>query len=127
MSKLTTIRAGRNTAQKASGDETARSKAIREALAVIGVLAVRVQSGRVRVPGGWMHLAPAGTPDHVLRSPAGWLETKTPATDLNDAQREWHRRCQVEGGRVACVRTVEDAVRVVVQWRHEDERMGRRE
>lgn len=33
------------------------------ALAKLGVYAVRVQSGRLRVRGGWMHLAPEGTPD----------------------------------------------------------------
>jgi len=60
--------------------ETPISKQIRECLRSCGHRVQRVQSGRVRVRGGYMHLADEGTPDLVVMSRGGvmgWIEVKT--------------------------------------------------
>lgn len=92
--------------------EGTRQRLIIRALRTLGRTVLRIQSGRVKVRGAWMQLADAGTPDlYVLGW--GWLETKTPTTDLNEAQRRMHRRIKAAGERVAVVRGPSDAVAAV--------------
>lgn len=99
--------------------ETALSASIRESLARLGVWCIRVQSGKVRVRRGMMHLAEPGTPDLLLVGPrelaGSWLEVKT-TTDLRPDQIAWHERAARQGVRVAVVRSVEQAVRAVRDW-----------
>lgn len=82
----------------------------------LGHHVTRIQSGKVRVKGGWMQLAEEGTPDLVVRSPGGlttWLETKVKDGRLRPAQLAWHERAKKGGHRVAIVRSINDAVTVV--------------
>ncbi len=88
--------------------------AILEAFHDMGVLAWRVQSGTVKVRGGRMNLAPAGTPDiHVLVPPNGrflGLEVKAPDGRVRAAQIAWHERARRDGAAVAVVRSVAEAI-----------------
>lgn len=101
--------------------ESEIQRAIVEALDRIGVVAVRVQSGKASVRGGWLSLAPPGTPDLVLVAPPGWLECKSPKGLVSPAQRRWHRLARASGARVAVVRSPREALEVVQGWRQEDE------
>lgn len=104
---------------KAEGEsETAESAKIRGALEANGFGVERIQSGLLRVRGGWMHLASKGTPDLLIKWPVyGWIETKTEEGALNDAQKKWHedaRRCGVP---VAVARTRLDALNFAIGLR----------
>ncbi len=87
---------------------------ILDAFAALGVLAWRVQAGKVKVRGGWMTLAPPGTPDvHVLVPPHGRLlalEVKAPDGRVRAAQLVWAATARRDGGVVATVRSVDEAL-----------------
>lgn len=92
--------------------EAERQAGIVEALALIGRTAFRVQSGKVKVRGGWMQLAPVGTPDlYVLGW--GWLECKAERGKLSMNQLVMHERIRHAGELVAVVRTPAEAVAAV--------------
>jgi hypothetical protein len=92
--------------------EAERQAAIVVALRRIGRTAFRVHSGKVKVKGGWMQLAPNGTPDlYVLGW--GWLECKAAKGKLNADQIAWHAHARAAGERVAVVRTPAEALEVV--------------
>ena len=91
--------------------------AVIEALQAMGVMVERVQSGKVKVRGGWMRLASEGTPD--LWTSLGWLECKTEKGLLSDEQIAWHARARDAGVNVAVVRSAADAVRIVQLWRRQ--------
>ena len=60
--------------------ETVIQKGILDALLGLGLIAVRLNSGSVRVKRGYLHLAPKGTPDLVVQlrdGRVGWVEVKT--------------------------------------------------
>lgn len=62
---------------------------ILKAMKQAGYLAIRMQSGRVKVRGGWMNLAPPGTADIVIFRPYKepvWAETKTAKGRTNPEQ-----------------------------------------
>ena len=94
--------------------ETDLSKAIRKALAAMGIWVVRLQSSGRRGPRSVATGEP-GMPD--LWTPYGLLEVKTETGKLSPAQVAWHERARAEGLNVATVRSVEDAVRIVTEWR----------
>lgn len=102
--------------------ETGLSRMIRAGLAAIGVWAIRVQSGMLRVAAGprtyIVKLAEAGTPDLCLPA-LGWLEVKTQDGALSPSQVAWHARAAREGVRVAVVRSVGEAVAVARSWQAE--------
>lgn len=61
-----------------------------KAIKQIGIMATRMNSGKVRVRGGWMQLHEPGTAD-ILCFPRGrvvWLETKTIKGTTNKEQIE---------------------------------------
>jgi hypothetical protein len=101
--------------------ETDLSRAIQDALGKLGAMVERIQSGKVRVRGGYMHLASEGTPDLFVafRGATGFLEVKTREGERRTAQAEWHERAHKHGVRVAVVRSVEEALRTVMSWRKE--------
>jgi hypothetical protein len=73
---------------------------IRHAQELLGVLAIRINSGRVKVRGGWMTLAPIGTPDLLFVLFGGrccWLECKTPAGKLSADQARMHAELRRRG------------------------------
>lgn len=99
--------------------ETDLSRSIRKALAQLGVWCIRVQAGTIplSIAGGarYIHGAEPGTPDLCLPA-LGWLEVKAAKGKLAPSQAVWHARAAREGVRVAVVRSVEQAVRVVRGW-----------
>ena len=94
--------------------ESAIQRAILDALLVAGAFAFRVQAGKVKVRGGWMQLAPPGTPDIcVLVPPTGlslWLEVKTLTGELRESQLAWAAKARARGAVVETVRTVAEAL-----------------
>ena len=97
--------------------ETALQHSIVEALEKMGLLVIRIQCGRVKVRGGWMQLAPEGTPDLLVTGSKylrkAFLETKTPVGKLSQVQRVMHQRLVRSGERVFVVRSVEEAINAV--------------
>ena len=72
-------------------------KPILDALEAAGIWATRMQSGKVKVRGGWMRLAPAGTPDIIGYLPDGRLfgiECKTLSGKEREAQIAWGTRAR---------------------------------
>jgi hypothetical protein len=99
-----------------SKPETDRQALIVKELAKVGRVAIRIQCGVVKVRGGWMHLAPAGTPDlYVLGW--GWIETKMEDGELSPAQVETHARMRAAGELVKVARTPAEAIRAVSSGR----------
>lgn len=92
--------------------ESLTQRAIVVALRSAGLIAIRIQSGKVRVKGGWMLLAPNGTPDLYVIG-WGWLECKTDEGELNADQQRMHERIRKAGERVAVVRSPQEALEAV--------------
>lgn len=101
-----------------SKEETGLSKAIQDAIAVAFPLAlvVRTNSGKVKVHGGWMHLAPDGFPDITVILPFGgscYGEVKRPGQKLNEAQVAMHAKLKARGHFVWIWESPEEAVACV--------------
>ncbi len=80
-----------------------------------GVTAIRMQSGKVRVRGGWMMLAPAGTAD-ILCFPRGkvvWLETKTLKGELRQAQEAFRDRVMQMGHKYFVIRSIDEGLEAI--------------
>lgn len=101
--------------------ETDLSRDIQRTLAKLGIWCIRVQSGKVRVRGGWMQLAEEGTPDLCCPALALWLEVKTLAGEPKPSQVAWHARAKREGVKVAVVRSISEAIGAVSRARAEAE------
>lgn len=80
------------------------------------VAAYRMNSGVVPTRGGFMHGAPAGTPDilAIVLGHAVWIETKTPVGELSETQKTEHRRLQRLGHLVFVARSSHEAVEFVM-------------
>lgn len=99
--------------------ETEISKSIRDTLRKADWRVERINSGKVKVSGGWMHLASPGTPDLLCMKAIGlfgFLETKTAIGKLSDKQVEWHAWARTAGINVAMVRSAIEALDVVKEW-----------
>lgn len=98
--------------------ETQLSRSIQDALEGIGCLVARVQSGELRGAGGHhVQGAIAGTPDLWVAGHQGWqgwLEVKTPSGVISSHQEAWHSVARGRGVKVEVVRSVEQALRVVL-------------
>jgi hypothetical protein len=74
----------------------------------------RNQSGKARVRGGYMQLAPAGSPDVIGYTLAGGrfvgLEVKLPGEKPTPIQETWREQIAKAGGISATVWSVEDAL-----------------
>lgn len=121
MPKLSTKSPSRNTVQarRAKGpSETALSKAIRDALEATGAWVLRVNSGMIQLRhGGWMHLAPKGTPDVLVLAPVkAWLEVKRPGEKLTAEQELTHARLVEAGWHVGVAHSVGEALELVRGW-----------
>ncbi len=102
--------------------ETPISKDARERLTLAGFHVTRVQSGRVRVRRGMMHLAESGTPDLLVEVCApvyGWLEAKRPDGPKRKSQIEWHAKARKRGCFVATFESAHEALETVKGWRRE--------
>ena len=82
----------------------------------MGIFTLRLNSGKVRVRGGYMHLCPEGTAD-ILCWPKGrtcWLETKASKGMMRDKQMEFRDTVTSLGHEYHAVRSIDaglDAVR----------------
>lgn len=88
-------------------------KALRKA----GVMAHRMQSGKVKVRGGWMSLCEQGTADILCfpsRKPPTWLETKVASGKASDSQTDFADRVRSMGHRHFVVRSVEEGLDAVL-------------
>ena len=90
-------------------------KMIRE----MGIMAERMNSGRVKVRGGWMQLHTAGTAD-ILAFPAGrvlWMETKQPKGHTNkeqlDNQDEFERKVKALGHEYHRVTSIDQGIDLI--------------
>ncbi len=94
---------------------------ITDALTAAGVLVIRVQSGKVQVRRGWMHLAPEGTPDLACVIPpwghALLLEVKTAKGRERAAQRRMAKQLTSIGATVRTVRSVDEALAALAEAR----------
>lgn len=88
---------------------------ILDALHAAGIIAFRVQSGKVKVRGGWMHLAPEGTPDIVAIVPPHGrflgLEVKTDDGTERPGQLDFAKGARRHGAAVCTVRSPVEAIR----------------
>lgn len=86
-------------------------KAIRNA----GIWVARMQSGKVKVRGGWMYLCPNGTADILVR-PSGrvvWLETKLGKYGQSADQVEFQKMVEGFGDEYYVVRSVAEGLDAV--------------
>jgi hypothetical protein len=61
----------------------------------------------------------AGVPDIIFVLPDGqtrWLELKTPAGRMSDAQKDWHDFLEQSGHRAAVTYSLEEAIKIVAFW-----------
>jgi hypothetical protein len=89
------------------------------------IMLIRQNSGRVKVRGGYMRLAPGGTPDLQVLLPAGetlFIELKPdkPHSDKRviERQRAWRERVTRMGHTVLELRSVQGVVDIVMQRRY---------
>lgn len=98
-------------------NENALQRQILDALdALPGAEFIRVNSGKVKVRGAWMHLAPVGTSD-ILGIVRGGrfvaLEVKLPKESPTPEQIAFGERIAKLGGFFAVVHSVDEAVNAV--------------
>jgi hypothetical protein len=89
---------------------------IRDVAAKLGVVALRLNSGGMRVKGGYVHLLPPGTPDFLVLGAHGqcvWLEAKAPGKKLSKEQEEWRRKAARLGHVVELVDSLESVVKAI--------------
>jgi hypothetical protein len=80
-----------------------------------GVWATRMQSGVVKVKGGWCHMSPKGTAD-ILARPGGrvvWIETKIGKYGQSEDQKTF--QCLVEhmGDKYVIARTIDEGIEAI--------------
>lgn len=94
-------------------------RAILDAFRAMGVLAFRINSGKVRVRGGWYQGAPAGFPDVVVVVPPHGrmlgLEVKDAKGATSEVQDKMHQDLCGAGVAVRTCRTVEEAIRAYLE------------
>jgi hypothetical protein len=95
------------------------STRVQAALQGMGAIVVRINSGQIPASGGYLHLAKKGTPDLFcgFQGAQVFLELKTDVGKLNPAQVKWHAVAKSHGLTVVTVRSVEAAVRAVLEAR----------
>lgn len=90
-------------------------RSILDGLHAAGIIAFRVHSGKVKVRGGWMHLAPEGTPDIVAIVPPHGrflgLEVKTEDGVERPGQLDFAKGARRHGAAVVTVRSAVEAIR----------------
>lgn len=101
--------------------EATIQRAILDAFQAMGVLAFRINSGKVKTRGGWYQGAPAGFPDVlVVVPPLGrmlGIEVKDAKGETNPAQDRMHADMTRNGATVVTVRSVDEALRAYLKVR----------
>lgn len=101
--------------------ETALQRAIIDALATIGIEAIRVHSGMARGRISRIRMARPGTPDLLIALfRQSWGEVKYGKGKLSQVQVERHAELVRSGARVAVWRSVSEALETARAWRRED-------
>jgi hypothetical protein len=80
-------------------------------LKAAGIFHMRMQSGRAKVRGGWMHVCPAGTADILAFDENGgvvWIELKRLKGEQREKQVEFQAKVTAIGHKYVVVRSVED-------------------
>lgn len=92
--------------------ETSVSASIKQYLDARHIWNIRINSGKVKVNGGWMQLAAEGTPDRLalFKGKSIWIEVKTIGGKLSAAQIEMHRRIISAGGFVIVAETLDEFI-----------------
>jgi len=75
---------------------------------------MRLQSGKVKVMGGWMYLCPAGTADVLTFDSVGrcmWIELKQLKGEQREKQVEFQQKVTAIGHSYVVARSVEDVVK----------------
>lgn len=74
---------------------------------------MRMQSGKVKVMGGWMYLCPAGTADVLTFDSSGrcvWIELKQLKGEQREKQVEFQQKVVGIGHTYIVARSVEDVI-----------------
>lgn len=96
--------------------ETAIQKEIMQTARAMGHKCYRINSGRAKTKGGYVHLAEMGTPDLFVIMSGGrslWVEVKKPGEEPTVVQRLRHRELRNMGHAVTVARSVEDFIEAV--------------
>lgn len=95
--------------------ETRLKKAITDAFEAVGLEVIRIQCGRVRVRGGWMHGAKEGTPDLLvpIDGRAVFFEVKLPGEHATTEQLVRHDELRRHGCLVYITFSPIDALQIV--------------
>lgn len=100
--------------------ETKIKGEVQDLLNSLGVFYMRLQSGRVRVRGGMMHLCPTGTADLVVYPTkgfgVGWIEMKQLKGVQRESQVEFEKKAQAAGHPYLVARSADD----VMNWMREN-------
>lgn len=93
---------------------------ILDALKQAGIFAMRMNSGKMRVRGGYVHLCPVGTPDIVIY-PCGrvpvWIECKVLSKKLRQSQIEMRVKLKALGHRVVVAFSLDDIIPLINELR----------
>ena len=87
-----------------------------EYLTCCGFIVHRMQSGKVKVKGGWMQLCPEGTPDLFAVGRNGktiWIEVKTKNGSVSDKQADQICELISRGQDVFIIRSVQQLEAVI--------------
>lgn len=108
------------------------AKPILDALTGAGYFAMRLNSGRVRVRGGWLSLCPKGTADILVcppMRPPVWVETKAVPRDYHreqvEAQDAFRERVTGLGHRYVKALSLEDMLNALEDTNDVKELQGR--
>lgn len=91
-------------------------RAIIDALTLRGATVWRCNSGKVRVRGAYLTLAPEGTPDVIGYTRHGrfvGIEVKLPKGRVTKEQLDWHAAARAHGAIAGVAYCVEDALEMV--------------
>ncbi len=89
---------------------------IKDYLTKTGRFFIRINSGKVKVSGGWMQLAPKGTADMLTFDHAGkcvWIETKHAKGVQSDEQIDFEMRVRLLGHTFILARCLDDVMEVL--------------
>lgn len=94
---------------------------VQDFLGKLGMFYMRLQSGQVKVRGGFMHLCPTGTADLVVYPSkgfsVGWIEMKQLKGVQRKSQVEFQAKAEAAGHPYLVARSAED----VAKWLKENE------
>ena len=83
----------------------------------MGIVTLRLNSGKLRVRGAWMTLCPIGTADIVCfqRNRVIWLECKTLQGKLRDSQKQFRESVTALGHEFYEIRSIDEGLEAVRQ------------